>query len=322
MPAMVLGASPGWSTDQIPPPTLPDVVTDAGTPPVARGVLQGLDGASGTVEVSVRLAEPAIAETVAEGAIAAGAVPGKGVQRAKKAKVNAQQDRFVTQAKGLGARELGRTELAANLVAVTVDAAQFRELAALDNVVSVTPIRTYETHGSTQDDPAESGSLAQAIDDVQASALHDAGFDGTGVNVAVLDSGIDFTHFNLGGPGDPAVTATCMDDADAAVAGVCAELFGPDAPKVKGGFDFVGEVWPNGPRVSDPNPIDAGTAAGHGTHVADIIGGHSADGAHLGIAPGVNLYAVKVCSSVSTSCNGVAMLSNDQNLWMALGEVT
>jgi minor extracellular serine protease Vpr len=32
------------------------------------------------------------------------------------------------------------------------------------------------------------------------------------------------------------------------------------------------------------------------------------DGLHLGTAPGAQLYAVKVCSSVSTSCSGVAIL--------------
>ena len=38
------------------------------------------------------------------------------------------------------------------------------------------------------------------------------------------------------------------------------------------------------------------------------LGGKSLDGLHLGTAPGTQLYAVKVCSSVSTSCSGVAIL--------------
>src|SRR5690606_10319117 len=75
-----------------------------------------------------------------------------------------------------------------------------------------------------------------------------------------------------------------------------------------GGYDFVGASWPNGALAPDPNPIDAGPAGGHGTHVADIISGRSADGTHQGIAPGASLYAVTVCSAVSTSCSGVAML--------------
>jgi minor extracellular serine protease Vpr len=42
---------------------------------------------------------------------------------------------------------------------------------------------------------------------------------------------------------------------------------------VVGGYDFVGSVWPNGPEMPDPDPLDDGPEAGHGTHVADIIGG-------------------------------------------------
>src|SRR6185503_10316979 len=81
--------------------------------------------------------------------------------------------------------------------------------------------------------------------------------------------------------------------------------------KVVGGYDFVGEAWTGVvgglPLASDPDPIDCspsfiGCGGGHGTHVADIIGGK------LGVAPGSQLYAVKVCLSVSTSCSGVALI--------------
>ena len=77
------------------------------------------------------------------------------------------------------------------------------------------------------------------------------------------------------------------------------------------GFDFVGETWGvvNGVTVGtitpDDDPIDFGA---HGTHVSDIIGGASLDGLHKGVAPGVELMAVKVCSAISTACNDVAIL--------------
>jgi hypothetical protein len=79
----------------------------------------------------------------------------------------------------------------------------------------------------------------------------------------------------------------------------------PGAPKVIGGYDFVGEAWPNGDVAPDPNPIDF---EGHGTHVADILSGRSADGTHNGLAPGLQLYAYKACSAVTTGCNGTAVL--------------
>ena len=306
-PVFALGAAPAAFAAQSPgPEPIPDgTISDTYEAPVPLGVSSGLKGAKGTVEVSVRLAEPAIAEVVPEGAVAESTVPSKAAQRGKTAKVEAQQESFVASARKLGAKELGSTQLAANLVVVEVDASKLDDIAALDNVVSVNPLNRYEKHESEE---VASGSLAQAIDYVDARGLHDAGFDGEGVRVAVLDSGIDYTHFNLGGPGDQAVTDACMAGANAAAAGDCAGLFGPDAPKVKGGFDFVGDGWPDSALAPDPNPIDSGPEGGHGTHVGDIIGGHSADGTHKGIAPGVSLYAVKVCSAVSTSCSGVAML--------------
>ena len=75
--------------------------------------------------------------------------------------------------------------------------------------------------------------------------------------------------------------------------------------RVVGGWDFVGESWPgtdpDNPEAEnpDPDPIDF---EGHGTHVADIIGGTK------GVAPKVRLYALKVCSAVATSCSGVGLL--------------
>ena len=77
--------------------------------------------------------------------------------------------------------------------------------------------------------------------------------------------------------------------------------------KVVEGYDFVGELWPafSDDLAPDEDPIDFN---GHGTHVADIIGGKSLDGSHVGVAPGVTLYAYKVCSAVSTLCSGMAIL--------------
>lgn len=60
-----------------------------------------------------------------------------------------------------------------------------------------------------------------------------------------IDTGIDYTHPALGG------------------------AFGP-GHKVAGGYDFVGDDYPLSDPVPDSDPLD--TCAGHGTHVAGIIG--------------------------------------------------
>ena len=78
--------------------------------------------------------------------------------------------------------------------------------------------------------------------------------DGTGTTIGIIDTGIDYTHPDLGGAKFPNA-------------------------KVVGGYDFAD---------NDDNPMDN---QGHGTHVAGIA---AADGKVQGVAPKAKLYAYKV----------------------------
>jgi subtilisin len=89
---------------------------------------------------------------------------------------------------------------------------------------------------------------------IGAGVVHANGYKGTGVKVAVLDTGIDYTH----------------PDLDANVAG---------------GWDFVN---------NDNDPRDD---HGHGTHIAGTIAAEDNDIGVVGVAPEVELYAVKVLNS-------------------------
>ena len=293
-------AAPGSPTGARPVPV--SAAAKAAPLDKAGSLAPALRNAKGIVTVSVALSEKALGASVSEDALLNGSLPSKASQQSQTSAVKAQQDQVIGKARSLGAKSLGRASRAANVVALSIPATKLTDLTKIAGVVSVKPIAKYET----QADPGGSGSLAQAADYLQATAVRNQGYDGTGVKVAVLDSGVDFTHEYLGGPGTVAAYDACYAQAAVAPTGACAALFGPTAPKIKGGYDFVGETWPNTtPEAPDPNPIDF---EGHGTHVSDIIGGRSADGTHKGIAPGVDLYAVKVCSSVATSCSGVAIL--------------
>ncbi|KAJ3524920.1 hypothetical protein NM208_g11862 [Fusarium decemcellulare] len=101
--------------------------------------------------------------------------------------------------------------------------------------------------------------------------LHSAGIRGKGATVAIIDTGIDYTHKALGG------------------------CFGPGC-KVKGGYDLVGTDWDTHnekkyPKQPDDDPMDY---EGHGTHVAGII---AADNEWLtGVAPDAELLIYKVFS--------------------------
>src|SRR2546423_1477833 len=57
--------------------------------------------------------------------------------------------------------------------------------------------------------PGPSGSLAQAARYLDIDRAADRGLDGTGVRAAVIDSGVDFTHGDLGGPGTAAAYTAC-----------------------------------------------------------------------------------------------------------------
>jgi hypothetical protein len=237
-------------------------------------------------KVIIRLSADSVAEAKAKGKATA---PGQ-----VKKEAEAQQASFLDRVFAVdpNARVVAQVQVVMNAVFVEVDASVLPALAKDPAVVRITPVGNYELD------------LGETVPYIGAAAVQAAGFDGTGVRVAVLDSGIDYYHLAFGGSGDPADYAA--DDPTIIEPGTF-----PTA-KVVGGYDFVGGAWPtDGPLAPDPDPLDHGSGGGHGTHVAHIIGGNVEApeyGIYKGVAPGVDLYAVKVCSSVSTSCSGIAMI--------------
>lgn len=232
------------------------------------------------------------------------------------AKIRAAQDALAPKIEALGGTIRGRlTHVAAGL-AVEIDRSRTDELRALSGVIAVSSVGNYELD------------LSETVGFIGAAAVQNLGLTGEGIDVAVIDSGVDYTHAKLGGPGttaayaeaycgDPAATpnplaANCTAFEDYDTTGFFGDPYygrdGSPANKVVGGWDWVGEFWPTyGSAVDDPNPIDF---EGHGTHVADIIGGFetSPGSGDAGVAPGVNIWAYKACSAVATSCEGLALL--------------
>jgi subtilisin family serine protease len=237
----------------------------------------------------VKLSSPSVAAANGDNAKTRGSLLTKSQRQAHKQNIDNEHDRIAATVQHFGGKELGRVSRAHNAIAVSVDASHLAYIAAMTGVERIRPVINYDLM------------LSETVPYIGATAAAAAGKDGSGARVAVFDSGIDYTHRNLGGLGTAAAYAT-------AVAATGQNTYFPSA-KVMGGYDFVGSDWPTyGPRTEDANPIDDGAGGGHGTHVADIIAGRSADGLHKGVAPGAKLYAVKVCSSVASSCNGIALL--------------
>jgi subtilisin family serine protease len=240
--------------------------------------------AQGKVSVVVQMAAPSLVEFQAASGMSASA----DMAAAAVSAVEAQQAQVVASAQSLDSSVtvLGSVHKVLNAVMLEIDAAAVKQLAADPSVRSVRPVINYERD------------LAETVPYIGAKAVQDLGFDGTGVKVAVLDSGIDYTHAAFGGPGTLEAYELAYGIAITDTRNTTRDGLFPTA-KVVEGIDFVGEAWPNGPLAIDEDPIDF---EGHGTHVGDIIGGAG------GVAPGVDLYAVKVCSAVSSSCSGVALI--------------
>ena len=263
----------------------------------ATVVEPSLLSATGTVTVSLELSDPSVAEAVGEGAKQRGSALTPAQQRRHAASLEAKQRALLDRIADTGATEVTTTQIATNVVVVDVDASQVLELAADPAVTKVLPVVDHELH------------LSDTVPHIGATDLHNVpGLTGAGVRVAVLDTGIDYTHADFGGAGTLAAYEAAYGTSTADPANTTRDGLFPTARVVEG-FDFVGEQWPNGDLAPDPDPIDCGPSGtpppctgGHGTSVAGIIGG-----VH-GVAPEADLYAYKVCSSVATSCSGVAIL--------------
>ena len=156
------------------------------------------------------------------------------------------------------------------------------------------------------------------------------GQTGQGIVIAVIDSGIDYTHANLGGSG----LTTVFNSNNPNIIGDIADF--PNL-KVIGGVDLVGDNYnaadpANNTPMPDPDPVDC-KSNGHGTGTAGIAAGIGVNangtaytGSYIvstnfasfrigpGVAPKANLYAIRVfgCNAFSAASNAVVTQAIDR----------
>jgi subtilisin family serine protease len=228
-----------------------------------------------------------------------------------KQQIKAQQDALKGNIAALGGTVLAQYQSSLNGIKVRIAQSQSSQLLALPGVTSVRPV--YLMHPTN----------ARSVPFIGAPiAWQNLGVHGEHVKVAIIDTGIDYTHANFAGPGT--VAAYQAAHANEALP-ADPTLFGPNAPRVKGGTDLVGDSYDPDPTSAtyqptphpDPNPLDCN---GHGSHVAGTAAGNGvkADGTTYngpynattvtnpsdwiigpGVAPKADLYAVRVFG-----CNG------------------
>jgi serine protease AprX len=125
--------------------------------------------------------------------------------------------------------------------------------------------------------------LAQSIPSINGHLAHAAGYTGTGVGIAILDSGIDGLHSpDLKHPTRTVQNVKLLADAGDIV------TTGNGLPQTAGSL-YV------------ENVATSETTSGHGTHVAGIAAGDgTASGAkYVGVAPGANLIGLGAGEAIS-----------------------
>ena len=203
----------------------------------------------------------------------------KSAARAQLETVTAAQNRAIG-ALPATSRVLYRTHAAAATVAVVTDVKNYSALTHVAGVSAVYPIAPKQA-ANAYAVPLQGGAAAW-------EAYGDLGANST---VAVIDTGVDYTHANFGGPGTVAAyeTALAHDTAPVDPNSYDHAKFNAATLDVNGNpaymYDFAGDDYNADPNSDayqptphpDPNPLDCND---HGSHVAGTAAGYgeNADG--------------------------------------------
>lgn len=291
--------APGVTTTQL-----------SGSHEIAGKVPPGLP-ATGKLAFLLRLRTKSTASVYATTKHADGARSAHTAARAQLATIRAAQDRVIGDLPGRST-VLYRTHASLAGVAVLTDVKHYRALHAIRGISAVYPIATKEPSNSYAV-PYQRGAAAwQAYGDL-----------GENATIAIIDTGVDYTHANFGGPGTTdAYDAALANDSFVAEPGSYDPAkFNATTTDASGApvymYDFAGDTYDSrssDPEIAtphpDPNPLDCNS---HGSHVAGSAAGFGEwgngstyDGPYNnhtpfdqlrigpGVAPRARLYVYKV----------------------------
>ncbi len=233
---------------------------------------------------------------------------GRRLSRGEKDSVKSQrkneQNAVSSQIVAAGGKIVGTFQSAINGIKVQIPSNKIGALRQIPGVVDVKGVNTYERDNVI------------GVPRVQAPAVW-AGipaFRGEGMKIAIIDTGIDYTHANFGGPG----TVAAFDAAFAASTSPAdPALFGPARTQSQGRYRSCRRRLQRQLIRLTPIPASRSESArlqtGHGSHVAGTAAGFGvkSDGTTYhgpydattytnsfrigpGVAPKADLYAVRV----------------------------
>ena len=155
------------------------------------------------------------------------------------------------------------------------------ELERMDGIVGVYPVRTLYPAALTAQSLGRSEFAAGAGRRLDAAL---PGFDGTGVKIGLLDSGVDLDHPYLGG-------------------------------RVRPGYDLV-----DGDRraAAEPKPDDPGRVEPHGTRMAGILVGSDGPTGLQGVVPGSTIVPIRILGWEQTADGSYALLGHGDTLLAGL----
>ncbi len=237
-------------------------------------------------------------------------------RRRAERRVKASQDAVLPRLRAAGATPYGRLRTVLNAVQVRVPVSDLAAVRAVPGVQRVQVSRTVHLDNAAA---ARFTGVGRTWQDLELT--------GRGQQIAIIDSGIDYTHADFGGPGT--VAAFAAND------GTVIEPDSFPTAKVTAGFDFVGDDFdPDSSEPAkmvpqpDPDPLDC---LGHGSHVAGTAAGSGVTEAgqtytgpynrntlnidfavEPGVAPQARLAAYRAFSCTGASQDGALIAALDR----------
>lgn len=192
------------------------------------------------------------------------------------------QESIIRQARRItGNSVINQTGYLVSAFSMNMTRSQMKQVAALDGVVSVSEVTSYQARMTTAKDMTSAMELWKA---------ENGGNTGEGIVVAVIDSGVNYSHPDMQMRQDAKLKYT-KADMEAKIAALGYGKYYTD--KVPFGCSYVGEEDIRNEMVT------------HGLHVSGIVAanGDQENGGVVGVAPDAQIFAMQVFGDTGSAYN-------------------